>query len=460
MSHSSFARKSVPVVQIRELRPPEDNPWHVKSGDPKGSPPAPNFQPPEPASSLLESPDSSPSPSLTPQSPSPPVAVSYWRRLGGGSLLVSLGIHAGLLTLAAFVVNTLVTERRVDFLPGGGSKQGEEASRELAHRVQTKRQKHLRNPVQRQRLVSTSDRASIALPDLPLEALEMPESGEFLGTQWMKAGGFGSLGKGGGSGVGMGIGSAKGVSFFGFTTPLDRVVFILDFSNSMKANQMDLVVAEMGKTLSKLPPRSQYQVILFAGGARFAGSRWKIDQQRGDLRNTYAVHRSRTKYRFFSPNGVASDWAFEGKNEELPSDDWIDSTPLHTRETMKDLEGKDRWFGTDWRWPFKMALNMSPAPKTIIFMTDGTGGADVDLILGYNKEKKANASINTFLMHTSSGAPAMQRLAQETGGRFHIVFNDGTPLDGSAYFANRGKYDQLLRENNSPTATAGLSAKK
>lgn len=388
------------------------------------------------------------------------MAVSYWRRLGGGSLLVSLGIHAGLLTLAAFVVNTLVSERRVDFLPGGGSKQGQEASRELAHRVQTKRQKHLQNPVQRQRLVSTSDRASIALPDLPLEALEMPESGEFLGTQSMKAGGFGSLGKGGGSGVGMGIGSAKGVSFFGFTTPLDRVVFILDFSNSMKANQMDLVVAEMGKTLSKLPPRSQYQVILFAGGARFAGSRWKIDQQRGDLRNTYAVHRSRTKYRFFSPNGVASDWAFEGKNEELPSDDWIDSTPLHTRETMKDLEGKDRWFGTDWRWPFKMALNMSPAPKTIIFMTDGTGGADVDLILGYNKEKKANASINTFLMHTSSGAPAMQRLAQETGGRFHIVFNDGTPLDGSAYFANRGKYDQLLREDNSPTATAGLSDKK
>ena len=46
----------------------------------------------------------------------------YWRTAGGGSLMVSLLIHAALLIGAVFMVQTIVHEKTVDFLPGGGSK--------------------------------------------------------------------------------------------------------------------------------------------------------------------------------------------------------------------------------------------------------------------------------------------------------------------------------------------------
>src|SRR4051812_36912109 len=44
----------------------------------------------------------------------------YWRRVGGGSLLLSLCIHLVLLGAASLIVTSVVRDRGVNFLPGGG----------------------------------------------------------------------------------------------------------------------------------------------------------------------------------------------------------------------------------------------------------------------------------------------------------------------------------------------------
>src|SRR5207249_1598439 len=53
--------------------------------------------------------------------------VVYWAAIGGGSLMLSIGIHVGLIAAFIAIVFTTIREPKVDFLPGGGSKQGQEA---------------------------------------------------------------------------------------------------------------------------------------------------------------------------------------------------------------------------------------------------------------------------------------------------------------------------------------------
>lgn len=361
--------------------------------------------------------------------------------------MVSLLIHAGLLIVAAFAVQTIVHEDAVDFLSGGGSKASEAASQAMTQQVQTKKRNSFQRSLPMQRVVSSSDSASIKLPDAATDAVDIPEMSSLLSAGSMGSGGFGSAGAGGGFGAGVGIGGLKGkISFFGLSTPLDRVVFVLDYSISMKPNQLDLVVAEMGKTLKVLPPKAEYQVILFAGGARFASDDWTVDSQHRYDR--IVLHR-RKKFRFYSPTNSFMDYAFEGKDDELPEDRWISANAHNVKRTMENLEAKKTWSGTDWRWGFKMAMNMNPPPKVIYFMTDGLmdrAAEAVDVILDYNKNvRKSNTQFNTLLMHTKAGSEHMAKLAKGSSGRFTMVFNDGSSVDGDTYFKDREKYDAKLR---------------
>jgi len=394
------------------------------------------------------------------QMPYPPVAPpleeprrnvfqKYWKAMGAGSLLVSLLIHAGLLIAAVFIVQTIVHEQQVDFLPGGGSKSAESAQQNLAQQVQVKKRNAFQQKMPMQRLVSESATATIQLPDVPVDSVDLPEMASLLSAGGgMSSGGFGSAGAGGGLGSGIGSGSIKGmVSFFGLSAPLERVVFVLDYSVSMKPNQLDLVVQEMGKTLKLLPPKAEYQVVLFAGGARFASEHWDVNTKHKYDR--IVTHRKRKEFRFFSPTESYMDYAFDGDDDELPKDRWLTANSYNTKKTMENLEQKKIWGGTDWRWGFKVALNMDPPPKVIYFMTDGLmDNADkaVEDILAYNKDRKANSQFNTLLMNTSAGLKNMMKLAKDTSGRCTMVFNDGSSIDGGAYLADKKKYDEKLKE--------------
>ncbi len=171
--------------------------------------------------------------------------IRLWRSIGGGSLTLSILIHVGLLMLAGFVVlASQVFEKQVDFLPGGGTQQGAEASSELAHKVQMKRQQKLQKTMPRQRLISTSISASLTLPEAPPDVLEVPDISSLAGGGKLGSGGFGTGGAGGGFGNGMGAGALAGRTF----KPL------MMFGRELKDTRKMAVVMDVSRSMTKFLP--------------------------------------------------------------------------------------------------------------------------------------------------------------------------------------------------------------
>jgi len=137
--------------------------------------------------------------------------VKMWKKIGGGSLTLSLAIHAGIVLLAGIVVLTAqAIQPQVDFLPGGGTQAGKDASADMQHKVQQKKRSVISKAMPMKKIVSTSTNADIALPEAPPDMLDVPDVSSMLGGGAMAGGGFGKGGSGGGFGNGMGIGGASG----------------------------------------------------------------------------------------------------------------------------------------------------------------------------------------------------------------------------------------------------------
>lgn len=142
---------------------------------------------------------------VIPVSPAPePAKEGYWRRVGGGSLVVSIAIHALILIAALFWYFSVATPTPPDvtFLPGGGGGGGGGAQQ----RQEQKRQRALAQSSPRTRIVANvSSGSPITLPDV---STTMPNL-QSLATS--SGGGMGSgMGGGIGSGIGTGTGSGRG----------------------------------------------------------------------------------------------------------------------------------------------------------------------------------------------------------------------------------------------------------
>lgn len=172
--------------------------------------------------------------------------------------MLSLLIHAGLLTGAYFLVETIVTEKKVDFLPAGGSKAGQEASQQLSEQMNVKKRSlHKNTPMQR--IVSTASKASISLPDMPLDTLDVPQMSSMIGAGTMSSGGFGSSGFAGTSGPGMGVGSVKGFvprTVFGMIGGKEGLPGkFYDFKQDRNRKPLEYTPGMFGPALAKIADR-------------------------------------------------------------------------------------------------------------------------------------------------------------------------------------------------------------
>lgn len=230
---------------------------------PRVVPPAP---PATPMPVVVEAGFSHPSPlSYVEEAPVKQRLVSSaWRKVGGGSLLVSLVVHALILAAAALMVNTIVqSEKKVDFLAGGGSKAGQEASQQLSRQVQMKKRSMLNKSTPMSKIVSTSAHAAIALPDTPADSFDMPELSSIMGGGSMGSAGFGASGAGGGFGTGLGMGGNSGAVFkpiimFGQDLKARKIAVIMDVSGSMTPH-LTKVIKELDRVASGS------RVILYVG---------------------------------------------------------------------------------------------------------------------------------------------------------------------------------------------------
>jgi hypothetical protein len=165
----------------------------------------------------------------------------FWRKFGGDGFLVSVGVHAALLTLAlTWIVSVTLppSSKPEDFSPGQGGGNGGSTVNMTIHRVKPKNASNmLKTP---SKIVSKSSNASVSLPDMPNLNMAALQSGSLAGASSK------GLGGGGGGGIGPGIGPGRGggrnmVSPFGMndiSTP-GLVGVFYDFKQDPKGNFKD-----------------------------------------------------------------------------------------------------------------------------------------------------------------------------------------------------------------------------
>jgi hypothetical protein len=133
----------------------------------------------------------------------------YWRKLGGGSLTISIIVHAVVILVAIlWIIQTTKPEpEQVNFLPGGGGGGGG-GEQKLAQ----KRQKAVSQSAPKTRIAAAVSNAdAISLPDVSSTLTDMSSlSSVSLGGAGLGSGSGTGRGTGKGSGVGSGIGSGWG----------------------------------------------------------------------------------------------------------------------------------------------------------------------------------------------------------------------------------------------------------
>ena len=183
-----------------------------------------------------------------------------WENIGGRYLTMSVLIHLFIILFAGLFYFTYTQDERIDFLPGGGTQQGEAASQALENQVTRKKTRWLQK-VPMQRIAVDKVMSSITLPDARPDLLDLPMAKDIMDAGKLGSFGFGKSGAGGG--FGNGIGGKSGVTFtplsmFGKKIVGRRIVVILDVSRSMTSYLEGVV-----KELDRVAPGST--VILYCG---------------------------------------------------------------------------------------------------------------------------------------------------------------------------------------------------
>lgn len=275
-----------------------------------------------------------------------------------------------------------------------------------------------RKPVQASQamteVVSVSGMSQVALPDIKTDLIAFEPIG--LGDTFGSSMSFGA-------GVDGGM-----VSFFGSRSTSKKVVFAVDFSASMKSMDKDtLMRKELSKSLMALPTGIAYQCIFFAGPAWYHG-----ETVNGPNENpTIKAEKGRDEWKWMSKGGATNFFpAFTEDPEKLPKLELLSSSRSNLRNSVKLVEETKLVWGTDWRWPLYMAMNLEP--DTIFFMTDGAWGGKQDVLdelIEYNN-KHGRAKINTICMMVPQAMEKLQYLAEKSRGECSLVQADQSVLRG------------------------------
>lgn len=147
-----------------------------------------------------------PDPHSPPLEIPPPQKLTFWQKVGGGSLTISLIFHAFLLVIGVIWVLQVIPaeqEKVVDFMPrsgGGGSPSSETRT--------TKQRVHMAQP-NLAKVVAQDAMSDFVLPE-PDDISQMASVGSI--SSGSLAGGLGGAGAGGGRGDGNGIGFGGGLA--------------------------------------------------------------------------------------------------------------------------------------------------------------------------------------------------------------------------------------------------------
>lgn len=274
--------------------------------------------------------------------------------------------------------------------------------------------KELTNNVQPRPPGASSSMARVIASSVPAEvSVPMPEitvPDAMIGMEDDFGAGFGSD-EGDGSGGG-------GATFFGGKIRGQRIVYIVDFSGSMKGNsgsgtRIAALKKELGRSIKELKSNMEVSLVFFSSTA------WTFD----------------------TPGPAPHDqgWIGVGKMPIVP---WYPANPKVKQDLVSKLGSMPVGGGTMWYPPLKMALNMNPPPQGVFLLSDGAP-RDADLVLDEIKEINPNhVPIHTIALELP-GTPASQlmEIAEKTGGKFNMVYQGKLYKGSSAEKFTHGKYD-------------------
>ena len=133
----------------------------------------------------------------------------WWARLGGGALTFAIIFHVILLIVGAIWIFQVIREpeKKVDFLPGGGSAGG--GARDAQTKVQQKKRAQITPSTNVKRVFAEGATSNYAIPDPGDNFGEMSTLSSLAGGGM--SGGLGGSGSGGGFGSGHGTGTGLGM---------------------------------------------------------------------------------------------------------------------------------------------------------------------------------------------------------------------------------------------------------
>ena len=206
------------------------------------------------------------------------------------------------------------------------------------------------------RLITTaSSTASFFVP-----TVNVPTTAVDIGTGTSLGMGFGS--------AGFGSGMGGDVSFFGQSTKANRVVFVIDCSQSMRASGSNkLMIKELAKTLGLLKSGTglRHHFLLRSG---LADWRQGFGSQ-GRTQRGARGHLAGWPQDVLEPEG-GDAFHMESEGRRLPDMKWHKAGSSGVEEHIRGIKAVPTIGGTDLRHPFEMAFKALPKADTIFFLTD------------------------------------------------------------------------------------------
>jgi len=207
-------------------------------------------------------------------------------------------------------------------------------------------------------------------------------------------------------------------SFFKQEVKAQRIAYVIDYSKSMGNKKSALAKEELTDSIKKLKPGMQYQMVFFSGPAWVAGSEVDVRWEQGEAT-------------IIGLDEEVYEWEGKGHNllpkgKEQPVE-WIEYSAKNRRDSVDHIEETPLSLGTNWVPPLEMVFDMKPRPQIVFFMTDGTGGGNTMQVAEEmaKQARRRKIIVNTVALMDPNAEEAMSYIAEETGGQFTIVDQDG-----------------------------------
>ena len=275
-------------------------------------------------------------------------------------------------------------------------------------------QKRMDTQVQRKPSAPSSAMAKVIASTSPAPiSVPVPEVTENPSLEFGSDGDFGS---GWGSGDGTGAG---GTSFFGQSVRAERICYVIDFSSSMGSQgRADLMRKELSKSIGQLSHGTSYGIVFFSCIAWEAGNQVSLNRNGG----TAVVKVPGGKnYKWKKAGGRG--WGPDGIGQRA---NWFTASAKQLADSRQIVKKAPLSSGTSWDKGIEMALDMSPPPQVICFMTDGVAsGSDVWARQLGAKAKSRGVQINCIALMEPRAHKDLDELAKRTGGRFSVVDKNG-----------------------------------